>query len=598
MDERQELAETLWRDKYRAEGEACIEDSWTRVAHAIAGAETADVRAHWTAAFRELLADYRFLPGGRILANAGRRGVQTLFNCFVMDRVEDSMPGIFRVLGESALTMQQGGGIGVDFSTLRPAGAPASRTGGRASGPVSFMHVWESMCATLLETSSRRGAMMATLRCDHPDIGAFIDAKQRPEDLVHFNLSVLVSDAFMQAVRAGESWPLVFPDPGHRWPGHARVPRRWPGFGSPVDCAVLDEVPARALWERLMRASYESSEPGVLFIDRINAENNLTVLEQISATNPCGEIPLPPNGACCLGSLNLTRYVREPFTSRAHLALEELEAAVPVAVRFLDNVIDVSPYPLAAQRDVAQSTRRIGLGVTGLADALIMLNECYDNPAACALAARVMTLVRDAAYHASVEIAREKAPFPRCRAARLGERAFVHRLPAEIRQAIETHGLRNSHLLAIAPAGSISLLAGNVSSGIEPVYAVRGGRRVRDAGGTIRTWNVQDYAVAWWREHEDANTLPPACVTAEEIAPEAHIDMQAALQDLVDNAISKTVNVPTDIPFDAYRSVYEYAFDAGTKGCTTYRPGGMREHVLSREDSLATCCGVNLAPEE
>lgn len=588
------LAETLWREKYRAPGEQGIEDSWHRVAQALAAGERDKARARWAARFFDLLADYRFLPGGRILANAGRPGSQTLFSCFVMDRIDDSMAGIFRVLGESALTMQQGGGIGVDFSTLRPAGAPASRTGGRASGPVSFMQVWESMCATLLETSARRGAMMATLRCDHPDIEAFIEAKRRPGILSHFNLSVLVTDAFMRAVEAGEGWPLVFPDPQHgRWPDRPHVERNWPGYTQPVACAVLGEIPASRLWQHLLQASHESAEPGVLFIDRINAENNLAAIEQISATNPCGEVPLPPNGACCLGSFNLTRFVGAPFTDSARLDLEAMAAQVPVAVRLLDTVIDLSPYPLPAQQAYAQATRRLGLGITGLADALIMLNIPYDAPAARQLAGRVMQTLRDAAYQASAALAREKGPFARCAEARLPERPFVQRLPGELRAAIARHGLRNSHLLAIAPAGSISLLAGNISSGIEPVYAVDAERRVRDHRGHPVSWHVTDAAVLAWREQTGNDSgRPPACVTAAEIVPDAHIAMQACLQEFVDNAISKTVNVPTDIDFDTYGAIYVSAYRAGVKGCTTYRPGGSRDAVLQPGDGMNACCDI------
>jgi ribonucleoside-diphosphate reductase alpha chain len=432
---------------------------------------------------------------------------------------------------------------------------------------------------------------MGTLRCDHPDIEAFIEAKRRPGILSHFNLSVLVTDAFMRAVEAGEGWPLVFPDPEHgRWPGLPHVERNWPGYVQPVACAVLGEIPASLLWQRLLEASHESSEPGVLFIDRINAENNLAAIEQISATNPCGEVPLPPHGACCLGSFNLTRFVEAPFSDSARLDLEAMAAQVPVAVRLLDNVIDLSPYPLPAQQATAQATRRLGLGITGLADALIMLNIGYDSPTARRLAGRVMQILRDAAYQASVALAREKGPFSRCAEARLPERPFVRRLPRELREAIARYGLRNSHLLAIAPAGSISLLAGNISSGIEPVYAVDAERRVRDRRGDPVRWRVVDAAVKAWRTMTgDAQGLPPACMTATEIAPEAHIAMQASLQVFVDNAISKTVNVPTDIDFETYGAIYVAAYRAGAKGCTTYRPGGSRDAILSRED---TCCAL------
>ena len=357
-------------------------DSWRRVAKALAGVESGQ-RTQWERRFFELLEDFRFLPGGRVLAGAGTGFDVTLFNCFVMGRIDDSMEGIFDALKEGALTMQQGGGVGYDFSTLRPAGTPAWRVGGVASGPVSFMRIWDSMCETLLSTAARRGAMMATLRCDHPDIEAFVEAKRRPGELRNFNLSVLVSDAFMQAVEADAPWKLVFPARGqggdvHR-DGSELIERQWPGYAEAVSCRVLREVPARDLWEKIMRANYESAEPGVLFIDRINRQNNLGFREHISATNPCGEIPLPPYGACDLGSINLTRFVHKPFSANASLDLDAIRATSALAVRLLDNVIDLSRFPLQQQAEQARGSRRIGLGVTGLADTLIMLGLHYGS---------------------------------------------------------------------------------------------------------------------------------------------------------------------------------------------------------------------------
>ena len=588
------LAEFVWQQKYRAAGENTVEDTWIRVATAVAEAESPAQREFWRERFIDLLRDYRFLPGGRILANAGTGGGRTLFNCFVMDRIEDSMTGIFHSLAQSAITMQQGGGIGVDFSTLRPAGMPARRSGGTASGPVSFMQIWESMCATLLETNIRRGAMMATLRCDHPDIERFVAAKSRAGALVHFNLSVLITDAFMAAVETGAHWPLVFPDPERQAGATRYVERRWPGYARPVACAVMREVQARELWERVLEAAYAGSEPGVLFIDRINAENNLGYGETISATNPCGETPLPPNGACNLGSLNLTRFVREAFTPDAYLDTAAIAHLVPDAVRFLDDVIDISPYPLDAQARAAQRSRRIGLGITGLADALIMLGLRYDSAEGRRCAERVMRLIRDRTYAASADLAKEKGAFPAFDPAYL-ERPFIRRLPDMLRDEVRRHGIRNSHLLAIAPAGSISLLAHNVSSGIEPLYAVVTRRRVRDAGGCARNFAVEAYAVSRWRatREEEGASLPPARVTVDELAPEDHIDMQAVLQPLVDNAISKTVNVPADLDYARFKRVFDYAYAQGLKGCTTYRRSPIREAVLARDDSIGTCCEVS-----
>ena len=394
-----DLARTLWEVKYRQPGEDAIEASWQRLATALASVEAND-RAGWAQRFLSILRDFRFLPGGRILAGAGTGRRVTLFNCFVMGVIEDSIDGIFQALKEGAVTMQQGGGVGYDFSTLRPAGSATRSAGGVATGPLSFMQVWDSMCATVLSQGARRGAMIATLRCDHPDIEAFIDAKHEAGALGHFNLSVQVSADLLRAVEEGADWPLVFPaDELSDGPGET-VLRRWTGSAAPVPCRVLRRVPARALWQRLMRAAYDTAEPGVLFVDRINALNNLGWREQISATNPCGEVPLPPYGACDLGSLNLARFVREPFTDRARLDLDALADVAQVAVRLLDNVIDLSRYPLAAQREQAHGSRRVGLGITGLGSALVLLGLRYDAAAAREQAAAAMRTIRDAAYRA------------------------------------------------------------------------------------------------------------------------------------------------------------------------------------------------------
>ena len=408
------LSDWVWETRYRQQGEREILDSWKRVARALASVEQ-DPAGHYPR-FLSLLNDFRFLPGGRILAGAGTGRDVTLFNCFVMGDIEDSLDGIFQALRESALTMQMGGGIGLDFSTLRPAGMRTRRVGVIASGPVSFMHVWDAMCATLVSSGNRRGAMMATLRCDHPDIEAFIDAKRQAGVLRNFNLSVLVTDDFVRAVEAGGSWQLIFPSDGIEGRGSgARLPvvdRAWPGHDGEVPCLVMRELPARDLWERIMRANYETAEPGVLFIDRINAENNLGDRETISATNPCGEIPLPPYGACNLGSLNLTRFVREPFGTQARFDFAALNGATETAVRLLDNVIDLSHFPLQQQTAQALGSRRIGLGVTGLADALIMLGLHYGSERARQLAAATMQTICHSAYRASIELAAEKGSFP------------------------------------------------------------------------------------------------------------------------------------------------------------------------------------------
>jgi ribonucleoside-diphosphate reductase alpha chain len=574
-----DIAREVWAAKYRAPGETSVADTWRRVAAAVAAAEGKQA-GEWARRFEALLCGFRFLPGGRILAGAGTNRDVTLFNCFVMGVIDDSMEGIFEALKEGALTMQRGGGVGYDFSTLRPAGVPAAATGTIASGPVSFMRIWDAMCGTMLSTGARRGAMMATLRCDHPDIETFVEAKRDPRALRNFNVSVQVSDAFMRAVQADRDWALVFPAGEHDGGGE-RVQRRWTGAPGPVACRVHRRIRARDLWERIARAAYECAEPGVLFTDRINAENNLHYIEQLSATNPCGEVPLPPYGACDLGSLNLAAFVQHPFGAHARFDAESLLALVPAAVRFLDNVIDVSRYPLEAQQAQARQTRRLGLGLTGLADALAMLGLRYDAQEGRAFAAGLLQDIRDAAYRASVELAREKGPFPCFERGAFIQGHFVQRLPDELRDAIARHGIRNSHLLAIAPAGTISLLANNVSSGIEPVFAREAERAVLQADGERRTYAVQDQAWDAWQRVHPGQAPPAALLEAADIAPAAQLAMQAALQPHVDQAISKTINAPGGTSFDTFAGLYTQAWQAGLKGCTVFRPNPITGAVLS-----------------
>ena len=576
------ISQQIWESKYRlkaADGtpvDRTVADSWERVAKAIAAAEPKRSRARWAKAFSAAMADFAFLPAGRILAGAGAERSVTLFNCFVMGRIEDDLSSIFENVKEAALTMQQGGGIGHDFSTLRPKGAPVKSIGADASGPVSFMDVWDAMCRTIMSAGARRGAMMATLRCDHPDIEAFVDAKSDPSRLRNFNLSVLVTDAFIAAVRSDAPWDLVF------------------------EGKVYRTVQARALWDRIMRATYAYAEPGVVFIDRINAENNLAYCEEISCTNPCGEQPLPPYGACLLGSINLARLVDKPFAADAHLDEARLEALTATAVRFLDNAIDVSNYPLASQKQEAQAKRRIGLGVTGLADALILVGLRYGTPEAAALAGKWMATIERAAYLASAGLAREKGAFPLYDAERFLAAPHVQRLPEDVRSAIAQHGIRNGLLTSIAPTGTISLLAGNVSSGVEPVFDFRYERRVLERDGSSRTETVEDYAHALFREKFGAAApLPPAFVTAEQLTPREHLEMQAALQRHVDSSISKTINCPAGLSFEAFKDVYLQAYDLGLKGCTTYRPNAVTGSVLSRSTEakpVEAAASLGIAP--
>ncbi|WP_298948556.1 adenosylcobalamin-dependent ribonucleoside-diphosphate reductase [uncultured Paracoccus sp.] len=562
------IAEQIWDMKYRlkdAEGQAIdgsVEDSWRRVARDLAQVEKNP--AEWEDRFYAALEDFKFLPAGRILAGAGTGRAVTLFNCFVMGTIPDSMGGIFEMLKEAALTMQQGGGIGYDFSTIRPKGAAVKGVAADASGPLTFMDVWDSMCRTIMSAGSRRGAMMATMRCDHPDIEAFIEAKQDSARLRMFNLSVLVTDAFMEAVRADAPWDLQF------------------------DGKIYRTVQARDLWNRIMRATYDFAEPGVIFIDRINQQNNLNYVETIAATNPCGEQPLPPYGACLLGSINLSRLVEAPFTDAARLDEKALDELVRTAIRMMDNVVDASKFPLPQQEAEAQAKRRIGLGVTGLADALLMLGLRYGAPDAVEQTRAWMKAIARAAYLASVDLAREKGAFPLFDAEKYLQSGFMAKMDEDVRTAIAKHGIRNALLTSIAPTGTISLYAGNVSSGIEPVFAYAYSRKVLQKDGSRTEEEVVDYAVQMWRDLYGDAPLPEYFVNAQVLAPKDHVAMQAAAQEWVDSSISKTINVPEDISFEDFKDVYLSAWDLGCKGCTTYRPNDVTGSVLSVSEKAET----------
>lgn len=583
-----QLSEFIWQTRYRdidaRPTESTIVDSWKRVARSVVAIE--DNSTVWYEKFLGILDGFHFLPGGRILAGAGTTRQVTLINCFVMGLLDDSMEGIFEALKEGALTMQQGGGVGYDFSTLRPRGSRAQHTGTVASGPVSFMRIWDAMCATILSTGARRGAMMATLRCDHPDIEEFIDAKRAADSLQRFNLSVLLTDAFMQAVKDNADWPLIFPDPELEGSDSPRAVRcSWSGSATPVVCRIWKVLRARALWTRLCDSAFYSAEPGVLFIDRINAANNLGYCETLSATNPCAEEPLPPYGACNLGSLNLAAFVLDRFTPAARFDREGILEAARIAVRFLDDVLEISRFPLPRQRERARQTRRLGLGITGLADALAMLGLRYDSDAARAAASRIMREICHASYQASVELARERGPFTAYDALKYLDRPFIRGLPADTREAIRRHGIRNSHLLAIAPAGTISLLAGNVSSGIEPIFGMESLRRVLDSEGKHHDFQVTDYAYAAWRAQQGKQVeLPDYFVDRRFISPHDHLLMQAALQPYVDGAISKTIALPRELDSASVPEIFQAAYDFGVKGCTIFRestlPGVIGDHSL------------------
>ena len=556
------ISRQIWSDKYRFKDgdgtpvDQTVEDTWRRIARALAAVETQPEL--WEGRFYQALEDFKFLPAGRIVAGAGTGRRVTLFNCFVMGDIEDDLGSIFSHLREAALTMQQGGGIGYDFSTLRPKGAVVRGVSADASGPLSFMDVWDSMCRTIMSAGSRRGAMMATMRCDHPDIEAFIAAKREPGRLRNFNLSVLVTDAFMAAVDAGADWPLVFAGQTYR------------------------TIKAQALWDSIMRATYDYAEPGVLFIDRINARNNLYYCEAIHSTNPCAEQPLPPYGACLLGSVNLARLVRDPFTPAAHLDEAALAELVGTAVRMMDNTIDASGFPLEEQRQEAYAKRRIGLGLTGLADALMMVGQRYGSDQAAETAGRWAGLVSRAAYLTSADLAAEKGAFPLFDRDAYMAGESIRDLDPDVQASIARQGIRNALLTSIAPTGTISLLADNVCSGIEPVFAHSYTRKVTERDGSKREELVEDYAVRLYRTRFGADAiLPDTFVTAQTLTPAEHIKMQAALQRHVDSAISKTVNVPEDIDFESFQQVYKDAYRQGCKGCTTYRPNAITGSVLS-----------------
>ena len=562
------IAEQIWDMKYRLKTaddepiDSCVEESWQRVAKDLARVEAEP--GIWEEKFYAALEDFKFLPAGRIAAGAGTQRKVTLFNCFVMGTVPDDMGGIFDMLKEAALTMQQGGGIGYDFSTIRPKGALVKGVAADASGPLSFMDVWDSMCRTIMSAGSRRGAMMATLRCDHPDIEDFIAAKSDPARLRMFNVSVLVTDPFMAAVKADGNWDLVF------------------------EGQIYKTLSARKLWDQIMQSTYEFAEPGVIFIDRINQANNLSYCETIAATNPCGEQPLPPYGACLLGSINLARLVEAPFERGAQLSAAALQDLVATAVRMMDNVVDASNFPLEAQALEARNKRRIGLGVTGLADALLMLGLRYGSEAAARQTEDWLHAIARAAYLASVQLAKEKGAFPLFEAGPYLASGAMQGMDGDVRAEIATHGIRNALLTSIAPTGTISLYAGNVSSGIEPVFAYAYTRKVLQKDGSRSEEEVVDYAVQMWRDKFGDADLPDYFVNAQTLAPKDHVKMQAAAQKWVDSSISKTINCPEDISFEAFKEVYSAAYESGCKGCTTYRPNAVTGSVLSVSESSET----------
>lgn len=590
------ISEKVWDSKYRYRQhdkiiDQTIEDTWMRVAKAVANAELPKNAARYEKEFYDALASFRFLPGGRILAGAGTTHHVTLFNCFVMPILEDSLTGIFDALKEAALTLQQGGGVGYDFSMLRPHGFFTHHTGSTASGPVSFMRIWNSMCSTMESTGARRGAMMGILRCDHPDIEEFIAAKSNPHELRHFNVSVLVSDAFMQAVREDRDWELIFPV--HSDDLANTVMRHWSGSPEPVPCRVVKKIRARELWHKIMNAAYSYAEPGVLFEDTINRQNNLWYREWISATNPCGEIPLPVYGACNLGAINLTQFVNNPFSESATVDWDGIKKTTMTATRFLDNVIDISRYPLKMQKQEVYATRRIGLGLTGLADMMVMMGVRYGSEESFKFARAVMKVISETTWQASIDLAQERGVFPAFHGKKYQRGHFLESMPSEFHAQIEKFGIRNSHHNTIAPTGTISLLANNVSNGIEPVFSAAYERKMRSADGDLMKFSVMDYALRLWNKMDKTEKLPPAWVDVQTLLPEQHLAMQSAVQPYIDNAISKTINVPESFPFEKIQEVYTKAFESGLKGCTVFRPNQITGSVLTAldpDDQTDRCC--------
>src|SRR6266581_2989367 len=576
----QEICREALLEKYAKGKEQTIEEVRSRVARALAAAEAPEKRAHWERRFYEAM-EAGFIPAGRINSAAGIAMQATLINCFVqpvgdsISEVVDGKPGIYTALLEAAETMRRGGGVGYDFSAIRPKGAEVKGTHSRASGPVSYMRVFDRSCETVESAGSRRGAQMGVLRCDHPDIEDFIQAKDAG-DLANFNISVGVTDDFMVAVEKGASIELVHK--ARPWPGNPEAYQRGDGLW------VYRKLRARELWDQVMRSTYDHAEPGILFLDKVNRDNNLNYCEHIEASNPCAEQMLPPYGCCCLGSINLTRLVSRPFTEQAKFDFERFGKIIEVSVRMLDNVLEVTAWPLKAQHEEATAKRRVGLGFTGLGDTLIMLRLRYDGEEAGAMAAKISESMRDAAYKASCELAKERGAFPLFNADMyLSGTSFAARLPQEIKNLVRKHGIRNSHLLSIAPTGTISLaFADNASNGIEPPFSWTYTRKKRMADGTLKEFPVEDHA---WRLYKhmkgDMNALPPYFVTALELSASAHEKMVAAVAPYIDTSISKTVNVPENYPYADFQNLYFEAWKSGLKGLATYRPNNVIGSVLS-----------------
>lgn len=580
----QEISLDVLLEKYAKNDESSILDVQTRVAKALAAVEAPAEQDHYQAQF--LWAQQNgFVPAGRINSAAGMDLHATLINCFVqpvgdsVSSAENGKPGIYTALGDAAETMRRGGGVGYDFSTIRPKDALVRGTRSRASGPVSFMHVFNASCSTVESAGARRGAQMGVLRGDHPDIWDFIHSKDKG-DLTNFNISIGVTDEFMRAVDENDSFQLV----------HAAEPseskKKAGAFQRADGLWVYETIQARDLWDAVMRSTYDHAEPGILFLSRMNAENNLYYCEKIEATNPCAEQPLPDYGCCCLGSINLTRFVRAAFSEQASFDEAAFKEVVTVAIRMLDNVLEATSWPLPQQKAEAMAKRRIGLGYLGLGSTLIMLGLRYNSPEGRELARQISEVMRDAAYEASAMLAQEKGAFPLFNSKKYLAGSFAQRLPKNLRTLINKQGLRNSHLLSIAPTGTITLaFADNASNGIEPAFSWVYNRKKRMSDGENKVYEVADHAWRLYRHlgHDvsDDSQLPAQFVTALNMSANDHMQMLKVVQPYVDSSISKTVNVPADYPYADFQNLYMEAWKAGLKGLATYRPNNILGSVLS-----------------